>query len=747
MTRTPRGIAVLLIAAFVLQLTVIAAPAAAAPGDLVADVIVPDEHPTNIAPSVAFDGTYLYYLGYGTPVLHRIDVPPAGGTTFATGHVATPITGAQGVIALAYDAGRDQFWAVGSDGLSVYLLSKTGVATRVFNVDPAQDRPGFQTGMYATEVKIAYDRSDDTIWYSPDATTRIYHYASTPDALGTAQLVAGTPYIDVGQPPNDTNAQCGYNQSSGVATGGANLFVSVAGCNYLFEYTKTGTKVAWHAYNGYAGGSPQDVECDDLTYLVPVFWIRDAWDGHIRAFEQPAGACAYGGGQAASPPPPPPPPPPSSGFPAVRSLTASSFPVHATSHAVAMPAEVSAGDLLLTIFTSHAFPTVSTPAGWTLVGTTLHTTVVRTSRYAKRANGSEAGTTVDFQTSQAETAVAHVYRITGWFDNGVLTEAVANAAAVGDGLAPDPPALAPSWGLGSTLWIATYGAQNLGRTSGYPAGYAGGKYDESGGLVGRTSTASARREGAVASEDPAPYTNDASQPWVGVTIAIRAQGEEPPPPPPPSGFPVVRSVNASSFAVDATSHAVAMPAQVAAGDLLVTIFTNHDFATVTTPAGWTLVGTTLHTTVVRTSRYAKRADGTEAATTVDFQTSQAETAVAHVYRITGWFDSGLLTDAVADAAAVGDGLAPDSPALAPSWGLGSTLWIATYGAQNLGRTTAYPAGYSGGRYDESGGLVGRTSTASARRDGAVASEDPGPFTNGASQPWVGVTIAIRPFTP
>jgi len=503
-----------LIAALVLQLTIMAAPAAAAPGDLVADVVVPDEYPTNIAPSVAFDGSYLYYLGYGTPVLHRIDVPPAGGTTFATGHVATTITGAQGVISLAYDAGRDQFWAVGSDGLTIYLLSKTGVATRVFSVDPVQDRPGFQSGMYAPEVKIAYDRSDDTIWYSPDATTRIYHYSTTPDALGTAQLVSASPYIHVGVPPNDMNAQCGYSQSSGIATGGANLFVSVGGCNYLFEYTKTGTKVAWYAYNVNAGGSAQDVECDDRSYGVPVFWVRDAWDGHIRAFEQPAGACAYGGGQPAAPPQP-------SGFPAVSSVTASSFPVHQTSHAVAMPAEVSAGDLLLVIFTNHAFPTVTTPAGWTLIATTLNTTVVRTSRYAKRSDGTEGGTTVDFQTSQMETAVAHVYRITGWFDDGVLADAIADAAAVGDGLSPDAPSLAPSWGAASTLWIATYGAQNLGRTSGYPASYTSGRYDESGGIVGRSSTASARRENAVPSEDPGPFTNDASQPWVGVTIAVR----------------------------------------------------------------------------------------------------------------------------------------------------------------------------------------------------------------------------------
>src|SRR5207302_9788816 len=119
------------------------------------------------------------------------------------------------------------------------------------------------------------------------------------------------------------------------------------------------------------------------------------------------------------------------GFPVVESLSATAFPVHATSHAVAMPATVNAGDLLLAIFTNHAWATVTAPPGWTTIGTTLNSTVVRTTRLAKRADGTEGGTTVDFQTSVTETAVAHVYRISSWFDDGVLTDAIADAAVVG----------------------------------------------------------------------------------------------------------------------------------------------------------------------------------------------------------------------------------------------------------------------------------------------------------------------------
>jgi hypothetical protein len=279
-------------------------PALAAQGDLIAQVITPQDEgflwARGISPSIAFDGTDLYYTEYAGSVLHRIDVPPQGGPTNATGHVEVPITGAAaGIMTLSYDASRDAFWAVGGDGLSIYLLTKAGTATRAYWIDPLNDRPGFQTGPFVIEAKIAYDGTDDTIWYSPDATSRIYHYHTSPDMLGTARLVAATPYIDVDAAPNDVASQCGYNQSSGVAVGGAHLFITVAGCPYYFEYTKSGGKVGAYAYNFPVPNSSQDLECDDLSYGVPVLWIKEGYEGRILAVEQPsAGACLFGGGMA-----------------------------------------------------------------------------------------------------------------------------------------------------------------------------------------------------------------------------------------------------------------------------------------------------------------------------------------------------------------------------------------------------------------------------------------------------------------
>jgi hypothetical protein len=90
--------------------------------------------------------------------------------------------------------------------------------------------------------------------------------------------------------------ECGYSQVSGVAVGGSNILINVGGCGHYFEYTKTGTKVGAHPIQPSPAG---DIECDNLSYTVSVFWARDGWGGPIRAYEQPAPhACVFGGGLA-----------------------------------------------------------------------------------------------------------------------------------------------------------------------------------------------------------------------------------------------------------------------------------------------------------------------------------------------------------------------------------------------------------------------------------------------------------------
>jgi hypothetical protein len=271
-------------------------PAAAAPGDNIADLTTPEGAmvwPLGIAKAIAMDGKYLYYAEYSGSVIHRVDVPPPGASN-ATGHIDIPIVGAPGgVMTIAYDGGRDLFWAVSGDGTAIYQITKGGIATRQFTIDTVNGLPGNCKNSCSNEVKIAYDRSDDSIWYSPDTTKRVYHFQATGDMLGRAVLATVNPYVDVDVAPNTFAPECGSNYVSGIASGGSGLFFEISNCNYYFEFTKAGVKVGATPHSPLTSGG---LACDNVSYSVSVIWMRLGWDPHIYAVEQPrANACVYGG--------------------------------------------------------------------------------------------------------------------------------------------------------------------------------------------------------------------------------------------------------------------------------------------------------------------------------------------------------------------------------------------------------------------------------------------------------------------
>src|SRR5260370_5774779 len=126
-----------------------ASPVLGAAGNMVADVSTPEGAGPEIG--LSFDGQYLYYAERNGAVLHRIDVPPLCGppcvTSVATGHIDIAITsplnplGIGGINAMSYDSRRGTFSAVGRDGLTIYQLSKTGIATRASSIDPLHRPP------------------------------------------------------------------------------------------------------------------------------------------------------------------------------------------------------------------------------------------------------------------------------------------------------------------------------------------------------------------------------------------------------------------------------------------------------------------------------------------------------------------------------------------------------------------------------------------------------------------------------
>lgn len=255
-------------------LLILAGVAFAAPGDLVSDVIIGEGEDAgfggpNDGVGVAFDGTYLYYsAAFYDPILHRIDT--SGGSHLDL-NVTDSITGTPVIIqAMAYDASRDKVWA--ANGNLIYLVNKTsGIAEFKFDT-------GVPCGL---DDGLAYDSTDDSLWWSCDAAQTVYHYSLNGTLLSSFPLAG------------QMVPECGFDYSSGIAVGGDILYLGADGCNFYFTFTKNGTKIEAFPYPALRA---EDMACDPFTFApTEVTWVRDAYDGHIRAFEIPAGTCGLGG--------------------------------------------------------------------------------------------------------------------------------------------------------------------------------------------------------------------------------------------------------------------------------------------------------------------------------------------------------------------------------------------------------------------------------------------------------------------
>lgn len=181
-----------------------------------------------------------------------------------------------------------------------------------------------------------------------------------------------------------------------------------------------------------------------------------------------------------------------------------------------------------------------------------------------------------------------------------------------------------------------------------------------------------------------------------------------------------------------------MPANSGLDDLILVIFGNPTAATVATPSGWTSIGTQVNSTFERLTVFAKRSDGTEHGTNVDFVTSgSVSTAYAVIFEIRGW--SGDITAAgiAITAGAIGTSTNPDPDSLTPSWGALDTLWIATCNT-DAATLPSTPANYT---FGSGGGSPGELT---AYRFLNAATENPGVFTDATSSHWVALTIAVKP---
>ena len=96
-------------------------------------------------------------------------------------------------------------------------------------------------------------------------------------------------------------------------------------------------------------------------------------------------------------------------------------------------------------------------------------------------------------------------------------------------------------------------------------------------------------------------------------------------------FPQVIATNTTAISSASTTHNIDMPSSVPEGALLIVCIAYSALATPSTPSGWT----ELEESGVA-ALYAKKADGTEGGTIVDFGTGSSCTCAAIAHCITGW---------------------------------------------------------------------------------------------------------------
>ncbi len=206
--------------------------------------------------------------------------------------------------------------------------------------------------------------------------------------------------------------------------------------------------------------------------------------------------------------------------------TGTGFASDSTNHNIAMPGTTAAGDLLLMFFSydSNGNPTITDPdgsGGWTqLAAVNSANNGATGSVWAKVATGSD-GTTVNFVSSNTQSAAARVYRILASEWHGDLTGVEVSNSTGSTTSSPNPPALTPSWGKTNNLWFAYVAGGTHTGVSSYPAGYGNGQHASGNTGTNGASVSTAYFTNNSADEDPGNFTMASRQTSVAFTVAVR----------------------------------------------------------------------------------------------------------------------------------------------------------------------------------------------------------------------------------
>lgn len=195
------------------------------------------------------------------------------------------------------------------------------------------------------------------------------------------------------------------------------------------------------------------------------------------------------------------------------------------------------------------------------------------------------------------------------------------------------------------------------------------------------------------------------------------------------------SVTESATNTPGTSHVVALPAATIAGEMLLAFLEWNSDCTVTGPGGgWTKLRGDA-SSPGQSEVWAKIATGADGSSAT-WTTSTSQAGAFHVRRITGnkgGLVAGVDYDIAVNTAATTAN--PNPPSVSAGWGAANNLFVCSAHYRGGNQVmSAYPADYTLGDYQvTTNGGGGGAGVATAVRQLAAASDDPGIFTLAASE--------------
>lgn len=193
-----------------------------------------------------------------------------------------------------------------------------------------------------------------------------------------------------------------------------------------------------------------------------------------------------------------------------------------------------------------------------------------------------------------------------------------------------------------------------------------------------------------------------------------------------AAFPVIATTSNGSTAAATTADAT-LPTGITNGNMLIAVVAIGG-GTISTPAGWTQLFTTISLVVNRVSVFYRVADGSEGST-LSITSANATAKRYAIYRISNFSGNPF----GAGANSNGNNGNPDPPNLAAPLGTDKILWFAIGYQSNV---NALPTNYSSG--------LSAVPLMVGTRELEAASEDPGAFgTSSSSALWAAGTVGLR----